>query len=202
MVGVRKKCSPRAPAATQHQKLSSRRCAQRRRVDESGERDGSLQCGDDCSTEAPAAILSQACCRQRKLKGAAGASQSGKTVKVVLHGRQIPRRTQIRSCWSSWASRSRRPWPIIVRSLQTGHCLGRRSNGITPGHRWPSPPAAQRTESQLALRPLTVPLGEFDRLVGLTPPGKSISNEKKNTTSIPQSATLAGIFVHNASGAI
>jgi hypothetical protein len=43
MVGVRKKASWRAPAVIQHHKLSSRRCAQRRSVDESGERDGSLQ---------------------------------------------------------------------------------------------------------------------------------------------------------------
>jgi len=39
----------------------------------------------------------------------------------------------MRSCRSSWAGRSRRPWPIIVWSWQTGHCLGRRSKGITPG---------------------------------------------------------------------
>jgi hypothetical protein len=31
------------------------------------------------------------------LKGAEGASQSGKIVKVFLHGRQTPRRTQIDS---------------------------------------------------------------------------------------------------------
>ena len=31
-------------------------------------------------------MLSQACCRQRKLKGAAGASQSGKIVKVFPQG--------------------------------------------------------------------------------------------------------------------
>src|SRR5438876_701472 len=86
MVGVRKKYSPRAPAVSQHHRLSSRRCAHRRRVEESGERDGSLQCGAACSTEAPAAMLSQACCRQRKLKGATGASQSGKIVKVFPQG--------------------------------------------------------------------------------------------------------------------
>jgi hypothetical protein len=86
MVGVRKKYSPSTPAVTQHHTLISRRFAHRRRVDESGERDESLQCGAACSTEVPAAMLSQACCRQRKLKGAAGASQSGKTVKVFLHG--------------------------------------------------------------------------------------------------------------------
>src|SRR5450759_4015055 len=56
-----------APAFTQRHTLSRRRCAQRRRVDGSGERDGSLQCGAACSTETPAAMLSQACCRQRKL---------------------------------------------------------------------------------------------------------------------------------------
>jgi hypothetical protein len=101
MVGGRKKYSAIAPAFNQQHTLSRRRCAHRRRVEGSGERDGSLQCGAACSTEAPAAMLSQACCRQRKLKGAAGASQSGKIVKVFPQGRQIPRRTQMRSCRSS-----------------------------------------------------------------------------------------------------
>jgi hypothetical protein len=55
-------------------------------VDGSGERDGSLQCGAACSTEAPAAMLSQACCRHRKVKGAEGTSQPAKIVKVLLHG--------------------------------------------------------------------------------------------------------------------
>jgi len=36
--------------------------------------------------DSPAAIRSQACCRQRSVKGAEGASQSGKIVKVFLHG--------------------------------------------------------------------------------------------------------------------
>jgi hypothetical protein len=133
MVGARKKCAPMTPDFTQQHTLSSRRCAHRRRVEGSGERDGSLQSGAACSTETPAAMCSQACCRHRKLKGADGASQSGKTVKVLLHGRQNPRRTQMRSCRSSWAWRSRRPWPMIVWSSQTGHHRGRRSKGITPG---------------------------------------------------------------------
>jgi len=55
-------------------------------VDGSGERDGSLQCGAACSTEVPDAMLSQACCRQRKLKGAEGTSQSGKIVNVFPQG--------------------------------------------------------------------------------------------------------------------
>src|SRR3984893_1076320 len=95
MVGARNGYSPMAPAFSQHHTLNSRRCAHRRRVDGSGERDGSLQCGAACSTESPAAMDSQACCRQRKLKGAEGTSQSGKTVKVFPHGLQIPRRTQM-----------------------------------------------------------------------------------------------------------
>src|SRR5216684_3380180 len=41
--GARKKCSPRAPDLTQHHRLSSRRCAHRRKVDGSGKRVGSLQ---------------------------------------------------------------------------------------------------------------------------------------------------------------
>src|ERR1017187_969204 len=66
--------------------LSRRRCAHRRSVDGSGERDGSLQCEAACSTESPAATFSHACCRQRKVKGAEGTSQSAKIVKVLLHG--------------------------------------------------------------------------------------------------------------------
>jgi hypothetical protein len=83
MVGVRKKYSPMAPAFSQQHTL---RCAHRRSVDGSGKRDGSLQCGAACSTGVPAAMLSQACCRHCKLNGAAGASQSGKSVKVFPHG--------------------------------------------------------------------------------------------------------------------
>ena len=86
MVGARKKCIPMAPTVSQDHTLSRRRHAHRRRVDGSGERDGSLQCGEACSMEAPAAILSQACCRQRKLKCPEGVSQSGNIVKVLLHG--------------------------------------------------------------------------------------------------------------------
>ena len=134
MVGAHKRCSPMmTPAFSQQHTLSRRRCAHRRRVDGSGERDGSLQYGAACSTQAPAAMFSQACCRQRKVKGAEGTSQSGKIVKVLLHGRQIPRRTQMRSWRSSWAWRSRCPWPMIVWSRQTGHRLGRSSTGITTG---------------------------------------------------------------------
>jgi hypothetical protein len=86
MVGGRKKYAAIAPAFTQQHTLNKRSCAHRRSVDGSGERDGSLQCGAACSMESPAAMLSQACCRHCKLKGAAGASQSGKMVKVLLHG--------------------------------------------------------------------------------------------------------------------
>jgi hypothetical protein len=45
-----------------------------------------LQWGAACSADSPAAIRSQARCRHRKLKGDAGASQSGKIVKVFPHG--------------------------------------------------------------------------------------------------------------------
>jgi hypothetical protein len=48
MVGARKKRAPIALALTQQHTLSRRRCAHRRRVDGSGERDGSLQCGAAC----------------------------------------------------------------------------------------------------------------------------------------------------------
>jgi hypothetical protein len=108
MVGDWIKCCPWDLA--QNHKLSSRRCVQRRTVDASGDRDGFLQCGAACSAVLPPTIRSQACCRQGTVKCPEGANQLGKTVKVFLHGRQIPRRTQMRSCWSSWAWRSRRPW--------------------------------------------------------------------------------------------
>jgi hypothetical protein len=75
-----------APALTQQHTISTRRSAHRRSVEGSGERDGSLQCGAACSTESPAAIHSQACRRQRKLKCPDGASQSGKIVNVFPHG--------------------------------------------------------------------------------------------------------------------
>ena len=132
MVGARKKWGAIAPALTQQQTLSSRRYTHRRRVDGSGQRDGFLQCGADCSTASPAAMLSQACSRQRTEKGAEGASQSGKIVKVFLQERQTPRRTQVRSCRSSWVWRSRRPCPMIVWHWQIGHRRGRRQSGITP----------------------------------------------------------------------
>ena len=66
MVGAHKKWALVAPAFTQQHKLNSRRCAHRRRVDESGKRDGSLQCGAACSTDSPAAMRSHACCRHRR----------------------------------------------------------------------------------------------------------------------------------------
>lgn len=107
-------CRASVPTPIQHHRLRNRRCAHRRTVDASGERDESLQCGAASSAVAPAAICSHACCRQRKLKCAAGASQSGRMVKVFPHGLQIPRRAQMRSCRSSWACLSRRPCPTIV----------------------------------------------------------------------------------------
>src|ERR1035438_10195184 len=73
-------------ALTRQHTVSNRRCAHRRRVDGSGERDGSLQCGAACSTASPPAMCSQACCRQRKLKCPEGTSQSGKIVNVFPHG--------------------------------------------------------------------------------------------------------------------
>jgi hypothetical protein len=97
MVGVHRKCWLLIPPLIQHQRLISRRCAHRRTVDGSGKWVGSLQCGAACSAVSPAATCSQACCRQCNVKGADGTSQSGKTVKVFWHGRQTPRRTQMRS---------------------------------------------------------------------------------------------------------
>ena len=86
MVGARKKCAPMTPTFTLQHTHIRRRCTHRRRVDGSDKRDGSLQCGAACSTEAPAAMLSQASCRQRNVKGAEGTNQSGKIVKVFLQG--------------------------------------------------------------------------------------------------------------------
>ena len=138
MVGERKQLSARMPAFSQQARLSQRRCTHRRSVEGSGERDGSLQCGAACSTGSPAAMRSQACWRQHKLKGADGANQSGRTVKVLLHRGQRPRRARMLSCCSSWAWRRRCPWPMMVSLRQTGHRLGSRSNGITPARCCPS----------------------------------------------------------------
>ena len=44
---------------------------------------------------------------------------------------------------SSWAGRSRRPWPMIVWFPQTGHRRGSRSSGITPGRCCLSPLAVR-----------------------------------------------------------
>jgi len=131
MVGAHKKCAPMAPAFTQQHKLSSRRRAHRRRVEGSGKRAGSLQCGAACSMDTPAAMCSQACWRQRTLKCPDGASQSGKIVKVLLHGRQIPRRTQIQSWHGSCACLRRRPWPMMVSSPHSGHRRGSSCSGNT-----------------------------------------------------------------------
>jgi len=182
MVGVCRKCSRMAPIFTQHRTLSSRRCARCRRVDGSGKRDGSLQCGAACSAQSPAAIRSQACCRQRKLRCADGASQSGKTVKLFLHGRQIPRRTQMCSRRSSWAWRSRRPWPMIVSSWQTGHRRGRRSNGTTPDRGCLSSQAVRYGENHgWREGPPPVLPARIDPATGLHPPGVFGVERIKNT---------------------
>jgi len=86
MVGARKRCKPARPALTQQQRLSSRRHAHRRKVEGSGKRVGSLQCGAACSTDSPVAIRSHASCRQRRVYCPDGASHSGKIVKVFPHG--------------------------------------------------------------------------------------------------------------------
>jgi hypothetical protein len=95
MVGVRKKCSQWILPPSQNQMLMTLRCDHRRTVDGSGNRVGSLQSGAACSAESPAAIRSQACCRQRRVYCPEGANQLGKTVKVFRHGWQIPRLTQM-----------------------------------------------------------------------------------------------------------
>jgi len=89
MVGV--KCGSFTPTLIQHHRRIRRRCAHRRTVDGAGQCAGSGQCGAACSAVAPAPMCSQACRRQCKVKGAEGASQSGKIVKVFPHGSQIPR---------------------------------------------------------------------------------------------------------------
>ncbi len=179
MVGGWRKCCP--GDVPQHHKLSSRRYAHRRTVDASGERDGSLQSGAARSAVSPAATRSQACFRQGTVKCPEGANQLGKTVKVFLHGRQMPRRTQTRSRGSSWAWRSRRPWPMIVSLRQTGHSRGSRSNlprldvvlGVwqcdKENHGWREGP------------PLTVACKVSICWPGLHPPGKVRFKLKKNT---------------------
>ena len=67
MVGVRRKCVPGTLALSQKHTLNNCRCAHRRKVDGSGKRAGSLQCGAACSMASPAAIRSQAACRQRRV---------------------------------------------------------------------------------------------------------------------------------------
>ena len=101
MVGACKifHANPRSQAFAPYQRLTNLRQAHRRSVLGSGIRAGSLQRGAACSHPAPSVqTASQACCRQRRLKGAEGASQSGKIVKVRPQERQTPRRTQIDSC--------------------------------------------------------------------------------------------------------
>ncbi len=179
MVGARKRCIPMAPTVSQDHTLSRRRRTHRRRVDGSGEREGSLQCGAACSTDSPAAMLSQACCRQRKLKCAEGASQSGKMVKVLLHGRQIPRRIQIQSWHWSCACLRRRPWPMMVSSQHRGQRRGSSSNGK----------AALSCVSGSAIKRITAgvkaghrpSLPSFDLGTGLHPPDKDSLERKKNT---------------------
>jgi hypothetical protein len=135
-----------------------------------------------CSAVSPATIRSQACCRQCTLKGSESANQFGKTVKVFPHGRQIPRRTQIRSCWSSWAWRSRRPWPMIVSSWQSGHSRGRRCNGTTPAQccLW-CPAVRKKNHGWREGPPLTVACDVSICWPGLHPPGKVRFKRKKNT---------------------
>jgi hypothetical protein len=60
-----------------------------------------------------------------------GASQSGKIVNVLSHRRHISCRIHTRSCLSSWACRTRLPWPMIVASSQTENNRGSRSKGTT-----------------------------------------------------------------------
>ena len=116
----------------EHHTLSNRRQHHRRTVDGSGKREGSLQCGADCSAVSPALIRSHAFWRQRKVKCANGISHPGRMVKVFRHGWQIPRRTHTCWCLSSFACRSRRPCPTIVLLRQMGHTRGSRASGITP----------------------------------------------------------------------
>ncbi|HEX4168980.1 MAG TPA: hypothetical protein VHZ55_26245, partial [Bryobacteraceae bacterium] len=60
MVGARRKWLAVAAMPARHDKLNNRLRAQRRTVQASGSRAGSLQCGAACSAEAPPPIRSQA----------------------------------------------------------------------------------------------------------------------------------------------
>ena len=123
-------------------------------------------------------------------------------VKVFLHGWQIPRRTQMHSCWSSWHWRRRRPWPMIVLSRQTGHRRGRQSSGITPAR-------CCLLASGSAIKRITAGVKaaadrrcqSFDLRAGLHPPGKVSLERKKNTAFWGAECslkTLAGYFAQSA----
>jgi len=67
MVGSGKKISLAGIVFSQQHALNNRLRAQRRTLEQSGTRAGSLQHGAARSAESPQAICSQACCRQRRL---------------------------------------------------------------------------------------------------------------------------------------
>ena len=186
MVGGCKNCRPRAPAFTQQHTLWRRRLAQRRSVEGSGDRDESRQSGAAWSEESPTARRSQASCRQRNVNGAAGTRSVGRTVKVFPQGRQIPRRTQISSCRSSWAGRRRRPWP--TRWTDSGKVGSSAAGGAT---------GSPRLDVVFGLRqcdkknhgwregpPVTVSWQSFDLLVGPSPSRQKISFERKKNTPL------------------
>jgi prolyl oligopeptidase len=66
MVGAARKYFAVAAMLAQHEKLNNRLRAQRRTVEASGNRAGSLQYGAACSAVSPFAIRSHACCRQQR----------------------------------------------------------------------------------------------------------------------------------------
>jgi hypothetical protein len=82
---------------------------------------------------------------------------------------------------SSWAGRSRRPWPMIVQFPQIGHRRGNRSSGITPGSMlsFASGSAIKRITAGVKARRRRFSAKFSIRWPGLHPPAKSDSNEKR-----------------------
>ena len=181
MVGACVKCWPWD--RLQHHKLSNRRCAQRRRVDASGKRDGFLQCGTACSAVSPATIRSQACCRQGTVKCPEGANQSRQ------HGEGLPARP---------TKSAPDPDPIVLVVVGLAEPPAVADDRVVAAQRAPPRQQMQRDLPRLGLvfglrqcdkknhgwregPPLTVACEVSICWPGLHPPGKVRFKRKKNT---------------------
>jgi len=209
MVGVRRKCWFWTPALSQHQKLTSRRCAHRRTVEESGKRVGSLQCGAACSAVSPAAMCSQACCRAMQ------AVVAGWRQPIGQDGKGLSTRLTDSA-----------PHPdtfvlVIVSMAESSSVANDRvipANGTSPRqevHR-DHPESPLSSASGSAIKRITAGVKAaadrrcqgFDLRPAFTLPAKSVSNEKRIPLSgfcrYPSLRTLAGFLaflvkLHHAS---